>query len=113
MRVLAFVLWSLLLVPSTAAAEGPLLPTPALTEVERLKVEVQTLKKQLGRAIADSDACRAEIGPIRTRLNAVVIEADGETLATAIEANHPGYRVNHTTWVLEAAPEKPSAKGTP
>lgn len=94
-----------------ARAEGPLLPTPALSEVDKLKIEIFTLKQQLARSIADADACRSELGPVRTRLNEVAIAVEADTLATFLAAQHPGYQVNRTTWTLEVPPAKPSAPG--
>lgn len=85
--------------------------TDARTEVERLQVEALTLTAQLARAIADADACRVELAPTRTRLNALALQAQGDKLAAAIEAAHPGMRVNRSTWLLEAAPVTPSAPG--
>jgi hypothetical protein len=85
-------------------------PADQRTEVERLKIEVLTLQAQLVRAIADGDACRGELGPVRTSLNQRVLEDTANRLVLDMEAAHPGYRVNRQTWTLEAAP--PSPKGS-
>lgn len=115
LRRLPAALLVLFLVCDLAAAAAAANDQRELTEVERLQVEVQTLKEQLGRAIADADACRADLGPTRTRLNALVIDRDGDRLAAALEAAHPGYRVNRATWQLEAQskPVTPGSPGTP
>jgi hypothetical protein len=101
MRVLyTLCLGLLLLAVPVSAAE----PTDVRTEVERLKVEVLTLKAQLARAIADGDTCRVELAPTRTRLNALAIDAEATKLAAELEAAHPGFKVNRQTWTLEALP---------
>ena len=84
---------------------------PALTEIEKLKVENLTLKAQLARAIADADACRGELGPTRTKLNQLVVQAEVDRLASEIDAAHPGFRVNRQTWTLEPAPATPPPPG--
>lgn len=76
-----------------------------------LRLEVLQLKRQLARAVADADACRGDLGSLRTRLNAIVVEAEVERVAAAIEAANPGQRVNRQTLAIEPAATMAPAKG--
>lgn len=88
--------------PGVLAADGP--------SEAALRLEILQLKRTLARAIADADACRAELGPVRTNLNAIAVEAEVERVAKDIEAASPGRRVNRQTLALEDAPT-PARKG--
>ncbi len=86
---------------------------PKLTDAEKAKIEIVTLKAQLARAIADADAVRIELAQVRTAYNAIAIEREAAAPGAALEAAHPGTKWNPKTGTLDAAPEKPPAQGTP
>jgi hypothetical protein len=85
-------------------------PAPALSDVEALRWENYRLKSQLVQAIAQADACRVELAPLRTRINTEALRADLEGLTRDLERAHPGYTFNGQTGALEATPATGVAK---
>lgn len=81
--------------------------SPALTEVENLRIENLQLKAQITRTISEADACRAELAPLRARNNGDALQTELETLKTDIERAHPGFAFNIKTGKLDAKPAKP------
>lgn len=81
------------LMQAPAAPEKPEeKPTAAaLTQVEILALENIDLKLQLAEAVKVADACRAEIGPMRSTLNAQKVSEQAAKLKSALESVRPGF----------------------
>lgn len=81
---------------------------PALTELDRLRLQVVALQRALSREQAENDGCRAVLGPLRATANTQAVEQAEAAAVAAIEAAHPGFTLDRRTGSLVAKPEPPA-----
>jgi hypothetical protein len=84
-----------LLQGATLAQEGQ------LSENERLRWELAAVRSQLHAALAERDACRVQIVPMR----GAEISAELTSLKDAVEAAHPGFMFDIKTGKLTPKPK--------
>jgi hypothetical protein len=79
---------------------------PQLTEVQRLEYELAKTQSQLHAALAEREACRVELVPVRGEW----VKATIAKMKAGIEAAHPGYELNVQTGMLEPKPQAGTEK---
>ena len=84
---------------------------PALTDLERTKLELLQVRTAYAQLLAQHDACKAELGVAYQTLGALrasaassALTAQEATLTREIEAAHPGYVLDPKTGVLTKKP---------
>lgn len=77
-----------------------------LTEVERLRWELAAARSQLHAALAEREACRAQLVPIRGD----AVKRELSEVKAAIEAAHPGWEFILETGRLTKKPETPKER---
>jgi hypothetical protein len=83
---------------------------PVLTELEQSWVIILQLRTAYARLLADADACRAQLGPLRADAASRELTEDEATLRAKIEAGHPGYAWNPKTGVFTKTPSAAPTK---
>lgn len=92
------------------AAQQKSADPPALTDLERARVDVINLKSQLVELLkrnADVQSaygqCQALLGPLQQKDNASAVAAEAGALKSAIEGAHPGFTFDAATGQLVPA----------
>lgn len=90
---------------------------PALTELEKAKVELLQVRTAYAQLLAQHDACKAELGAAFNALGSLRAKAATDQLSTeemqlriAVEGAHPGYTWDPKTQAFTKKPEPPSKK---
>jgi hypothetical protein len=94
---------------SAALADAPAL-SPALSDLDRLRIEVAALKQELHQIRTERSRCEVELAPLRYQRDEAGVQEVLRTLQTTIDAAHPGYHFNPLTGGLDPIPT-PSVPG--
>jgi hypothetical protein len=82
----------------------------ALTELEQAWLIILQLRTAYATLLSETDACRAQIGPLRARAASEALTQDEAGLKAKIEAGHPGYTWDPKTGAFT---KQPPAAATP
>lgn len=104
LQALGFLLIILLLMAAftMVRADEP----PALSDLERLRVENYALKTQLIDTIRKNRECQTALGPLEQAANEKTIRQEIDATKAFIEGNHPGFTFDPATGSLTATPKK-------
>jgi hypothetical protein len=99
-----------------ASAVSALSQPRAYTELDTVRLEKLALARQVAALQAEGDACRAILGPLRARAAQDEIDRLEAATFAAIEAAHPGFRIDRQSGRLVAIPvgeEPPASEPAP
>lgn len=89
---------------------------PALTDLERTKVELLQVRTAYAQLVAQYDGCKAEVGAVygalgslRASAASAELTAQEQTLKTAIEREHDGFTWSAKAGLTKKPPEKKDA----
>ena len=101
--------------PALTQGPSPDAPTvPALTELEQAWWTILQLRTAYATVLAEADACRAQLGPLRAKAASEQLTLEEATLKVRIEAGHPGFRWNPKTGQFTTiGPPPPAPKKKP
>lgn len=66
-------------------------PTPQLTEVDQMRLEIVNLKFKLAQTQSQWSSCIAEKGPLQDQANQTTLNKEVQSVVEAINAAHPGF----------------------
>lgn len=88
-----------------------------LSEVERLRAELLRVKTAYAQAVAQHDACKAELGAtyntlgqLRADANSVQLSTEEQQLKASVDAAHPGFNWDPKTGAFAKRPTPPVVK---